>query len=102
MPVYGYEISIPDAVSWPLCRVLGLILLWMPMFYQQAGSDELMHDNVQRCRIKLPAERAKCGSPSFQVLCPLIPLFFFPMFDKALFRGRLGAPSRWAEGFHLA
>jgi len=70
MPVYGYEISIPDAVSWPLCRVLGLILLWMPMFYQQAGSDELMHDNVRRCRIKLPAERAKCGSPSFQIRCP--------------------------------
>ena len=27
---------------------------------------------------------------------------FFPMFDKALFRGRLGALSRWAEGFRLA
>ena len=64
---------------------IGLILLWMPMFYQQAGSDELMHDNVQRCKIKLPAERAKCGSPSFQVLCPLIPLFFFLLSTSIMF-----------------
>ena len=25
-----------------------------------------------------------------------------PMFDKAVFRGRLGAPNRWVEGFRLA